>query len=160
MLDRPISRTDLIRFFALDAMRPSVASQRPSAPRPLARVLRDLGIPLRGGTTRWPVVWRALGLAEEQEEAHHLALTEPLLTARMVAELVGVADPSIIYRWSKGRLPSGAKPFPSPIDLSGGREAARAKRWRRAEVLAWHVDKPQPRYARPAPVFGAIRPAP
>lgn len=157
MLNRPLTRADLITFFALESKRSS--GQSPD-PRRLARVLKALRISLRGGTTRWPVVWRALGLAEEQDLAHHAALTEPLLTARMVAELVGVADPSIIYRWEKGQLPRGAKPFPRPIDLSGGRKSARAKRWRRAEVLAWHMDQPQPRYAKPAPVFGAIRPAP
>ncbi len=157
MLDRPLTRADLITFFALESKRSSGHSPDP---RRLARVLKALGISLRGGTTRWPVVWRALGLSEVQDRAHHAALTEPLLTAQAVAERVGVADPSIIYRWEKGQLPKGAKPFPRPIDLSGGRKSARAKRWRRAEVLAWHMDQPQPRYAKPAPVFGAIRPAP
>lgn len=160
MLDTPLIRADLITFFALEPRRSSVEPGALPDPRPLARVLKALGIPLRGGTTRWPVVWRALGLAEDQDPAHHAALTAPLLTARAVADLVGTADPSIVYRWSKGHLPSGAKPFPSPIDLSGGRKARGAKRWRRAEVLAWHMDKSQPRYVRPAPAFGAIRPTP
>ena len=123
-------------------------------------MLKALGISLRGGTTRWPVVWRALNLAEEQDPEHHKALTEPLLTARAVADLVGVADPSIVYRWEKGAVPKGAGPFPCVIDLSGGRKDARAKRWREAEVQAWHMGKPQPRYAKPAPVFGAIEPGP
>lgn len=160
MIDKALSRTDLNRFFALEARCLPVTADTPPDPRPLARVLRDLGITLRGGTTRWPVVWRGLGLAEEQDTAHHTALMAPLLTASAVADLVGVADPSIIYRWAKGKVPQGAGPFPCAIDLSGGRKDARAKRWRRAEVLAWHMGQPQPLYAKPAPVFGVIRPTP
>jgi len=49
MLDTPLSRSDLTTFFAL-------AAKTPANTRPLARVLRDLGLTLRGGTTRWPVV--------------------------------------------------------------------------------------------------------
>lgn len=157
MLDTPLTRADLTTFFALE---PKPASSHPPDPRRLARVLKVLGISLRGGTTRWPVIWRALGLAEEQDPKHHEALTEPLLTALAVADLVGVADPSIVYRWEKGAVPKGAGPFPCAIDLSGGRKARGAKRWCEAEVLAWHMGKPQPRYAKPAPVFGAIRPGP
>lgn len=149
MLNTPLSRSDLAIFFAL-------ASGKPGDRRPLARVLRDLGLTLRGGTTRWPVVWRALGLAEDQDPAHFAELTAPLLTARGVAELLGVADPSIIYRWEKGKLPTGSGPFPPVIDLSNGRKGARAKRWRRAEVLAWHAGAPLPRYATPVPAFGAL----
>ncbi len=155
MLDTPLTRADLITFFALEQKHPTC---HPPDPRRLARVLKALGIPLRGGTTRWPVVWRALGLSEEQEPEHHEALTEPLLTARTVADLVGVADPSIVYRWEKGAVPKGAGPFPCAIDLSDGRKARGAKRWRRAEVRAWLMGRPQPRYVKPAPVFGAIRP--
>ncbi|WP_209426818.1 hypothetical protein [Pararhodobacter sp. SW119] len=151
MLDKPLTRTDLIAFFALPETEDT---------RPLARVLRHLKITLRGGTTRWPVVWRALGLAAEQDHAHHAELTAPLLTARGVADLVGVADPSIVYRWEKGKVPAGASSFPASIDLSNGRKGARAKRWRRAEVLAWHTGNELPRYARPAPVFGALTPTP
>ena len=149
MLDRPLTRADLITFFALPETEDT---------RPLARVRRALGIPLRGGTTRWPVVWRALGLAAEQDPAHHGELTAPLLTARAVADLVGVAGPSIIYRWEKGKVPANTPPFPASIDISAGREGARAKRWRRAEVLAWHTGRELPRYARAAPVFGALTP--
>ena len=155
MLDTPLTRANLTTFFALEPKHPS---DHPPDPRRLARVLKALGISLRGGTTRWPVVWRALNLAEEQDPGHHKALTGPLLTARAVADLVGVADPSIVYRWEKGAVPKGAGPFPCAIDLSGGRKDARAKRCREAEELAWHMGKPQPRYAKPAPVFGAIRP--
>lgn len=151
MLDTPLSRADLTTFFALP---------RTGDPRPLARVLRELGITLRGGTTRWPVVWEALGLSGDQEPQHLAELTAPLLTARATADLMGLADPSILYRWQKGQLPKGTAPFPSVIDLSNGRKAARARRWRKAEVLAWHMGRPLPRYATPAPVFGAIRPAP
>lgn len=150
MLDRPLTRSDLVAFFTLP-------KKRPDDTRPLCRVLRDLGIRLRGGTTRWPIVWHALGLAEHQDPAHHAALTEPLLTAQAVADLLGVST-SILYRWEKGRLPKGAPPFPASIDLSNGRKAARARRWRKAEVLAWHMGRPAPRYAMPAPVFGAIMP--
>lgn len=151
MLDTPLFRSDLVTFFSLPESDDT---------RPLARVLRELGIGLRGGTTRWPVVWRAIGLAEEQDPAHYAALTAPLLSARATANLLGHADPSIIYRWQKGQLPAGVAPFPHVIDLSNGRKAARARRWRKAEVLAWHMGKPLPRYATPAPVFGEIRPAP
>ncbi|WPY96300.1 hypothetical protein T8T21_16125 (plasmid) [Limimaricola variabilis] len=160
MLDTPLTRADLVTFFSLAPKPPSMDPDKRPDPRPLTRVLRDLGMALRGGTTRWPVVWRALGLAEEQDPAHHAALMTPLLTAREVADLVGVLDPSIIYRWAKGKVPQGAGPFPCAIDLSGGRKDARAKRWRRAEVLAWHMGQPQPLYAKPAPVFGTIRPTP
>lgn len=160
MLDTPLSRDDLIIFFALERRAPFAGPDKRPDPRPLARVLKDLKISLRGGTTRWPVVWRALGLAEEQDPAHHAALTAPLLTACGVADLVGVSDPSIVYRWEKGRVPRGAGPFPPSIDLSGGCKARGARRWRRAEVLAWHMNQAQPRYAKTAPVFGAIRPDP
>ena len=145
MLDKPLTRDDLCEFFSVKE-------------RGLGRVLRDLGIKLRGGTTRWSVVWRALGLAAEQDPAHHADLTETLLTARAVAELVGVADPSIIYRWEKGAVPADTVPFPASIDISNGRKGARPKRWRRAEVLAWHTGRELPRYARAAPVFGALTP--
>ena len=146
MLDTPLSRSDLAIFFSL-------APGTPGDRRPLARVLRNLGLTLRGGTTRWPVVWRALGLAEDQDPAHFAELI-----ARGVAELLGVADPSIVYRWEKGKLPTGSGPFPPVIDPSNGRKGARAKRWRRAEVLAWHAGKPLPRYATPVPAFGALAP--
>ena len=145
MLDKPLTRDDLCKFFSVKE-------------RGLGRVLRDLGIPLRGGTTRWSVVWGALGLAGEQDPAHHAELTTPLLTARGVAELVGVAGPSIVYRWEKGAVPAGAPPFPASLDISAGRKGARPKRWRRAEVLAWHTGQELPRYARAAPVFGALTP--
>ena len=79
------------------------------------------------------------------------------LTAQAVGALLGVST-SVIYRWEKGRLPAGAPPFPPCIDLSNGRAGARMKRWRKADVLAWHEDRPLPRYARPAPRFGALAP--
>lgn len=145
MLNTSLTRKDLQAYFAISE-------------RGLGRVLRDLDIRLLGGTTRWPVVWRALGLAEVQDRAHHRDLMAPLLTAKDVGALLGVSA-SIIYRWEKGRLPAGASPFPAAIDLSGGRENARAKRWRRAAVLAWHTGGTLPRYAKAAPVFGALTPA-
>jgi predicted DNA-binding transcriptional regulator AlpA len=150
MLDKPLTRADLVTFFALP-------KKRVDDMRPLCRVLRDLDIRLRGGTTRWPVVWRAIGLAEDQDPKHYAELTAPLLTAQGAAALMGVST-SIVYRWEKGRLPRGASPFPPTIDLSNGRQDARAKRWRKAEVLAWHTEKPIPSYAKPAPLFGSIGP--
>lgn len=150
MLDTPLSRSDLTTFFAL-------APGKPTDTRPLARVLRDLGIRLLGGTTRWPVVFRALGLAEVQDPAHHDQLIQPLLTAEAVGALLGVSA-SIVYRWEKGRLPAGAQPFPPCIDLSNGCKGARAKRWRKAEVLAWHERRTLPQYAKAAPAFGALTP--
>ena len=158
MLEKPLTRDDLEAYFSIEKRVQHHDRGRPRDYRPLNRVLRDLDIRLLGGTTRWPVVWRALGLAEVQDPGHHADLTAPLLDAKAVADLVGVADPSILYRWEKGKLPVGAAPFPASIDLSNGREKARAKRWRRAEVLAWHSRQPPPRYAKPAPVFGALTP--
>jgi predicted DNA-binding transcriptional regulator AlpA len=145
MNDELLTRPDLGRFFTVKE-------------RGLGRVLRALDIRLLGATTRWSVVWRALGLADIQDPAHWADLTAPLLTAKGVAERIGVADPSIVYRWEKGQLPAGALPFPKAIDLSNGHENARAKRWRRADVLAWHAQRPCTRYAKPAPVFGALAP--
>ncbi|SFB14906.1 hypothetical protein SAMN05421688_3249 [Poseidonocella pacifica] len=152
MMDRPLTRDDLEVFFRI--------RKKPGSDdrRALAKVLGALDIRLRGETTRWPVVWRAIGLAERQSRNHHLELTEPLLTAAAAADLLGQADPSIIYRWSVGKLPAGTPPFPPVIDLSGGRDNARAKRWRKAEVLAWHERRPLPQYAKAAPVFGALTP--
>lgn len=145
MLDTPLTRKDLDVFFDV-------------TDRGLGRVLRALDIRLVGGTTRWPVILRALGLDGKQDPAHWAELTAPLLTAKKVAELIGVADPSIVYRWEKGKLPAGMPPFPAVIDLSNGRENARMKRWRRAEVLAWHERRALPIYARVAPPFGALTP--
>ena len=152
MLDRALTRDDLEIFFRI--------RKRTGSPdrRALAKVLKALGIRLRGGTTRWGIVLPALGLSVTQAPEHWHEITMPLLTATDVAELVGVADPSIVYRWEKGQLPAGAPPFPPAIDLSNGREKARARRWRKAEVLAWHEGRPLPRYARAAPAFGALVP--
>jgi predicted DNA-binding transcriptional regulator AlpA len=152
MLDQALTRDDLEIFFPI---RKKTESQDR---RPLNKVLNELGIRLRGGTTRWQIVLPALGLSATQDPAHWNDLTMPLLTANDVAELIGVADPSIIYRWEKGKLPAGAPPFPDTIDLSNGRKKARAKRWRRAEVVAWHEGRPLPQYAKAAPTFGALTP--
>ena len=152
MLNQHLTRDDLEIFFHIRKKTESVDR------RPLAKVLRALGIRLRGGTTRWPIVLRAIGLSETQDPRHWADLMAPLLTANGVAKLLGLADPSIIYRWEKGKLPTGAPPFPAAIDLSNGRKAARAKRWRRAEVLAWHARQPLPQYPKAAPAFGAITP--
>lgn len=150
--DPLLDRTALAKFF-------SVQSRSGLEPfRPLRSVLKALGIRLVGGTTRRSVLWRALGLAAIQDPAHHDDLSRPLLKAVEVGDLVGVADPSIVYRWHKGRLPKGVPPFPSAIDLSGGRENARALRWRRAEVLAWHTGSPAPDYAPLPPTFGSLAP--
>lgn len=152
MIEQPLTRRDLRKFF-------DVQSATPGDDRPLNNVLRALDIRLRGGTTRWPVIWAALGLSAQQDPQHFTALTAPLLTAQAVADLIGVQDPSIIYRWSKGQLPQGAALFPEKIDLSNGRKNARARRWRQAEVLAWHCGDPHPQYVKPAPVIGALTPA-
>ena len=144
MQDNPLYRSDLITFFN-------------TTERGLPRILRDLNLRLVGGTTRWSVVWRTLGLDENQDPSHCDALKERLLTAQDVGGLCGVST-SIIYRWEKGKLPTGQRSFPGSIDLSNGRKNARAKRWRKAEVLAWHTGKPIPRYAQAAPAFGALTP--
>lgn len=144
MQDKPLHRCDLIRFFN-------------TTERGLPRILRELDLRLVGGTTRWSVVWRTLGLKEGQDPVEVDDLREPLLRAADVASLLGVST-SIIYRWEKGKLPKGQKPFPNSIDLSNGRRNSRAKRWRKAEVLAWHTGKPIPRYAKAAPAFGALIP--
>ncbi|WP_340110604.1 hypothetical protein [Pikeienuella sp. HZG-20] len=146
MLKDPLTRGDLAAFF-----------NTKNTHRALTCVLRGLGIRLNGGTTRWSVVLASLGLAEDQDPARQAELTEPLLTAAGAAALIGVSS-SVIYRWEKGRLAEGAQPFPKSIDLSGGRENARAKRWRKAEIIAWHRGQRLPVYARAAPVFGSIRP--
>ena len=153
MLDKPLTRDDLEVFFRI--RKKTERADR----RALAKILHALDIRLRGGTTRWSVVLRALDLAENQDPGQWAELTAPLLAANDVAELLGMADASIIYRWEKGKLPAGAPPFPATIDLSNGRKNARAKRWRRAEVLAWHKGGPLPRYTKAAPAFGALTPA-
>lgn len=152
MQDQPLTRDKLEGFFRI-RKKPGSRDRRA-----LAKVLHALGIRLRGGTTRWSVVLRALGFSETQDPVHWADLTAPLLTANDVAVLLGVSDASIIYRWEKGRLAADVPPFPAAIDLSNGRKSARAKRWRRAEVLAWHEGRPLPQYAKSAPAFGALTP--
>ncbi|KUF11340.1 helix-turn-helix transcriptional regulator [Pseudoponticoccus marisrubri] len=152
MLDQALTRDDLEVFFCI--RKKTGSADR----RALAKVLRALGIRLRGGTARWSLILRALDLSETQDPRHWADLTAPLLTANDVATLIGAKDPSIIYRWEKGKLPADTPPFPPSIDLSNGRKHARAKRWRKAEVLAWHQGRPLPRYAKAAPAFGALTP--
>lgn len=125
--------------------------------RGLSPVLRDLGLRLIGGRIQWPVVWRALGLAPDQDPAHRAELTAPLMTAEEVARYCGVSARTV-YRWRRGELPDHVPPMPAAIDLSGGRRNARKARWRRAEIVAWQNRRPQPAYARPAPVLGALKP--
>lgn len=150
MLDTPLTRDDLVKFFGLDPVRNGDY-------RALRRVLSALGVRLIGGTTRWSVIWPAIGLAASQNPCHTAELTAPLLTAKSVAVLLGV-DPSIVYRWSKGEVAVGLDPFPAVIDLSGGQKGARVQRWRRAEVLAWHSRQPLPDYTLKAPTFGSLTP--
>ncbi|GHF72073.1 helix-turn-helix transcriptional regulator [Seohaeicola zhoushanensis] len=150
MIEKPLTRDDLVRFFGLKPVRTGDY-------RPLSRVLSALGIRLVGGTTRWVVVWSALGLSADQKPCHLKHLTEPLITAKSAAAALGV-DPSIVYRWSKGLVPNGMPSFPDAIDLSNGRTDARALRWRRAEIVAWHSREPLPGYARTAPPFGSLTP--
>lgn len=148
--DTPLSKDDLVTFFCLKPVNKGDY-------RALSRVLRALGIRLVGGTTRWPVVWSAFGLAPEQDLQRAAELREPLLDAKAAAALIGVT-PSIIYRWSKGNVPARMPVFPKAIDLSNGRENARGLRWHRAEVLAWHGRQTLPAYARTAPGFGSLIP--
>ncbi|TCS60189.1 hypothetical protein EDD52_1156 [Primorskyibacter sedentarius] len=153
MLDQPLTRDDLEDFFRI--RKKTGGTDR----RALNKVLRALGIQLRGGTTRWSVVLHAIGLSETQDPAHWADLKAPLLTADDVAAQLGLADTSIIYRWGKGELAVGMPPFPAVIDLSNGRKQARAKRWRRAEVLAWHRGQSIPQYAKAITAFGSLTPA-
>lgn len=148
--DTPLSKDDLVTFFCL---KPVINGDY----RALSRVLRALGIRLVGGTTRWPVVWSAFGLASEQNLQRAGELKVPLVDAKAAAALIGVT-PSIIYRWSKGNVPARMPVFPKAIDLSKGRKNARGLRWRRAEVLAWHSHETLPVYARTAPGFGSLIP--
>ena len=148
--DTPLSKDDLVTFFCLKPVNKGDY-------RALSRVLRALGIRLVGGTTRWPVVWSAFGLAPEQDLQRAAELREPLLDAKAAAALIGVT-PSIIYRWSKGNVPARMPVFPKAIDLSKGRKNARGLRWRRAEVLAWHSHETLPVYGRTAPGFGSLIP--
>ena len=148
--DTPLSKDDLVTFFCLKPVNNGDY-------RALSRVLKTLGIRLVGGTTRWPVVWSALGLATEQDLQRAAELREPLFDAKAAAALIGVT-PSIIYRWSKGNVPARMPVFPKAIDLSKGRENARGLRWRRAEVLAWHSYETLPVYARTVPSFGSLIP--
>ncbi len=150
MQDKPLTKDDLVAFFCLKPVKNGDY-------RPLSRVLKALGIRLVGGTTRWSVIWSALGLAAEQEPQREAELKEALLDAKTAAALIGV-DPSIIYRYSKGRLPAQMPAFPKVIDLTNDRENTRGLRWRRAEVLAWHSHQALPVYKRMAPVFGALTP--
>lgn len=125
--------------------------------RGLSPVLRDLGIRLVGGKAQWPVVWQALGLAPQQDPAHWAELTAPLMTAEEVAAYCGVTARAI-HRWNRGEASAHMPPMPAAIDLSGGRKGARKTRWRRAEIVAWQNRQPLPVYARPKPVFGALKP--
>ena len=133
--DSYINRKDLIAYFGVPA-------------RSLKEVLQDAGIVLRANGTRWSVVFEALGLAADQSAKHWEELTKPLLTASQVAQDMGRTDPSIIYRWVNPSSPNYSPDFPAPIDLSFGKRpnARNRKRWRRADVIAWQSNKPQPKY--------------
>jgi excisionase family DNA binding protein len=52
------------------------------------------------------------------------AVTEPLLTAREVAEMLAVSPETVLRRWRAGELP-------------GFRLASNVLRFRESEVLAW-----------------------
>lgn len=106
MLDQPLTRDDLEVFFRI-RKKPGGTDRRA-----LNKVLRALGSRLRGGTTRWSVVLRAIGLSETQDPAHWADLKTPLLTANDVVAQLGVADASIIYRWGKGELAVGNATVP------------------------------------------------
>ena len=141
--DEPLDRTALAEFFGVKA-------------RGLPRVLKAYGIRLVAGKSRWPVVLRALGFAEQSNSERTEELMQSLLTAEGVANRIGLADSSTVYKYAKGRGPKHLGSFPKPIDLSNGDKDARATRWRKAEIDAWINQQPQPKYDRIAPVFGAL----
>ena len=141
--DEPLDRTALAEFFGVKA-------------RGLPRVLKAYGIRLVAGQSRWPIVLKALGFAEQSNPERTEELMKPLLTAAGVATRIGVTDSSTVYKWAKGRGPEHLGPFPASIDLSAGAKDARATRWRKAEIDAWINQQPQPKYDRTAPVFGAL----
>lgn len=133
--DTYINRKDLIAYFGVPA-------------RSLKEVLKDAGIVLRANGTRWSVVFEAFGLAADQSAEHWDELTKPLLTPKQVALIVGKEAPETITRWSNPAAPRYRPDFPPPIDLTFGKRpnARNRKRWRKAEVIAWHSNKPQPKY--------------
>jgi len=139
----PLDRKDLADFFGVKE-------------RGLPRVLKAYGIRLVAGKSRWPVVLKSLGFAVQGDPGRTEDLLEPLLTAAGVADRIGVADSSTVYKYAKGRGPSHLGPFPAPIDLSNGAKDARAMRWRKAEIDAWINKQSQPKYDRIAPGFGAL----
>ncbi len=78
MQDKPLTKDDLVAFFCLKPVKNGDY-------RPLSRVLKALGIRLVGGTTRWSVIWTALGLATKQEPQRETELKEALLDAKTAA---------------------------------------------------------------------------
>lgn len=147
MTDKPATKPQLETFFGV-------------TDRGLPAVLNDLQIRPIGGHVRWPVVWKALGLAAEQDPGHVCELKHPLMTAREVGDLCEVTARTV-YRWQTGvGLPDGLPSMPKAIDLSAGRKDARKARWRKSEIVAWQDREPQPAYARAAPTFGSLKPTP
>ncbi|WP_157967777.1 helix-turn-helix transcriptional regulator [Cohaesibacter intestini] len=134
--DKHITRAQIAEHFAVPT-------------RSLSGVLRDIGIVPRASGTRWSVIFGALGLAVDQSAEHWDVLTQPLMTAKQVAKLLGGVSTSIIYRWAKGQQPAGMPPFPKPILLSAHPQPKTKRpgqRWRKAEILAWDCSKPMPEY--------------
>jgi predicted DNA-binding transcriptional regulator AlpA len=117
-------------------------------------ILRGLGITCPGRKVPWALVWTALGLSPDQDPQHHGELTAPLMTAREVADDLGV-DPETVYRWVRER-----RPDMPPAILIGQRRM----RWRKSEIRAWQGLRAMPSYPKRnlpnKPVFGALAPRP
>ncbi|NOR31951.1 MAG: AlpA family phage regulatory protein [Sulfitobacter sp.] len=141
--DDPVSRANLEDFFNVK-------------PRGLRRILTAFGIGLVAGHTRWVVIFNAFGFSKQCTPHREKELMEGLLTAGDVADRIGLADTSTVYKWVKGKGPQHFGPFPKPIDLRNGTKGGRAMRWRRAEIDAWLDGRPQPKYDLLSPVFGAL----
>lgn len=142
MAQQSATRDDLRAFF-------NVRSDR-SVPV----ILRSLGIISPGRKVPWAIVWAAIGLSPDQKPKHHGELTAPLMTAREVADDLGV-DPETIYRWVRERRSD----MPPAILLG-----QRRMRWRRSEIRAWQGLRAMPSYPkqnkRRKPAFGALAPRP
>lgn len=142
MAQHSATREDLRRFF-------NVKKERSVPP-----ILKELGVTCPGKVVPWPLVWKAIGLDQNQESQHHAELTAPLMKAADVAAALGVDDETI-YRWVR----EGRPDMPATILLG-----QRRMRWRKSEILAWQGLRAMPAYQkhtkRRKPTFGALAPRP